>query len=92
MKDTFLIILSAIIAIIISLALPSIEPLLKACKVPYICGIDLKNILKFMGKSDTAAIEVGYHLYQQIIKGTIIFVITLTLSGVFYRRYLSSKK
>lgn len=92
MKDTFLIILSAIIAIIISLTLPSIEPLIKACKIPYICGIDLKNVLKFMGKSDSAAIEVGYHLYQKIIKGTIIFIITFTVSSVLYRRYLSSKK
>jgi hypothetical protein len=92
MKDTLLIILSAIIAIIISLALPSIEPLLKACKVPFICGVDLKNVLKFLGKTDSAAIDFGYHLYQKIVKGMIIFIITLTVSSVFYRRYLSSKK
>ena len=92
MKDTLLIILSAIIATIISLALPNIEPLIKTCKIPYICGVDLANVLKFLGKTDSAAIEFGYHLYQKIVKGTVIFIIIFTASSILYRRYLSSKK
>jgi len=92
MKDTLLIILSAIIAIIISLALPNIELVIRTCKIPYICGVDLNNILKFLGKTDSAAVEFGYHLYQKIVKGTIIFVITFTISSILYRRYLNSKK
>jgi hypothetical protein len=92
MKDTILIILSAIIAIVVSLALPSIEPLLKACKLPFICGVDLHNILRFLGKTDSAAIDFGYHLYQKMVKGIIIFLLTLSVSSLLYRRYLSSKK
>jgi len=91
MKDTLLIILSAIIAIIISLTLPSIEPILKACKIPYICGVDITSILKFLGKTDSAAIGFGYHLYQKLVKGIIIFLLTLTISGFLYKRYLKTK-
>jgi len=92
MKSTLLIILSAAIALLISLLFPNIELLLKTCKLPFICGVDLENILRFLGKTDSAAIDFGYHLYQKIVGGIIAFIITLTISSVLFKRYLSSKK
>ena len=91
MKDTLLIFVSAVIAILISLLLPNVEFFIKTCKVPYICGVDITNILKFLGKTDSAALGFGYHLYQKLVKGIIIFLLTLTVSGFLYKRYLKTK-
>ena len=91
MKDTLLILLSAVIAILISLLLPNVEFFIKTCEIPYICGVDITSILKFLGKTDSAAIDFGYHLYQKLVKGIIIFLLTLAVSGFLYKRYLNTK-
>lgn len=92
MRATLLIILSASIALLISLLLPDIEILLRTCKLPFVCGVDLDNILKFLGKTDTAALELGHRLYQKIVSGIVAFVVTLFLSSLLFRRYLRSEK
>lgn len=95
MKGRFKILFSLFVALAFVfglLALPEIDTLAKTCTGTFICGVDIKALLSFLGKSSTTAVAFGYYLYQKIITGAIVFVITLTLSIAAHRAYRKYKK
>lgn len=74
------------------LAFPDLEEFVQTCSVSYLCGFNLGDALEFFGKSDSAAIDFGNYLYQKLITGAIVFVITLTITVVTHRAYASHLK
>ncbi len=89
------IIFSAAIAIFFGLGmlgLPSIDSFVKSCTGTFICGVDISGVLKYLDKSDNAAIDLGLYFYQKIVIGSIVFLITLLLTSMAHRAFQSRLK
>ena len=74
------------------LGLPSIDSFVKSCTGTFICGADINSVLKYLNRSDNAAIDLGLYFYQKIVIGSIVFLITLLLTSMAHRAFQSRLK
>ena len=73
------------------LVLPEIESFTKSCAQTILCGANVSYILEYISKTDVAALAFGNYLYQTLISGLVVFLLTLILSVIAHRMYTRFK-
>lgn len=90
----FKVIFSLVVALAFALGLltlPEIESFTKSCAQTVLCGANINFILEYISKTDVAALAFGKYLYQTLISGLVVFLLTLTLSVIAHRMYTRFK-
>jgi len=70
------------------LTFPDIDLFLDPCSKTILCGRNIRNLLNYFGKTDSAALAFGNYLYEKVISGTIVFIITLAFTMIAHKIYI----
>lgn len=90
LKITFALFITALVTLGF-LSVPYLDIVVKTCTGSFFCGKQVRDVLDYLGQTDTATIAFGKYLYNKAITGVIAFLTILTFSIVAHRVYMKFK-